>query len=165
MCLSRGRHKGRALCLPARLCGVAAGNCYHGYFGKVCSLFFVRADCFRPRPRVRPSLRGHGEMLKLLRLHLKLYVLFARATSEIPKRYSCLVPRADSEGSILYLRSRRVLPRSARFDIDSRWHIPDLVAGPNRPIIKQSAQFWTSANVFANVRKLVIRGGRQLYSE
>ena len=45
---------------------VAAGNCAHRYIGKVCCLLLVQADYIRPRPRARP--RGHGELLKLLRV-------------------------------------------------------------------------------------------------
>ena len=51
--------------LPARLSGAAAGNCAHRFIGKVHCLLLVKADYIGPRPWAR--LRGHGELLKLLR--------------------------------------------------------------------------------------------------
>ena len=42
--------------------------------------------------------------------------------------------------------------------IDSRFHIPDLVAGPNRPILKQAAHFLDIRQRVQTLRKPVIRG-------
>ena len=53
------------LVLPARLSDAAAGNCAHRFIGKVHCLLLVKADYIEPRPWAR--LRGHGELLKLLR--------------------------------------------------------------------------------------------------